>query len=105
MAMFRCGGGSGAKPLTYTQKIRYSDSRGNYGIAYFVIENKWKKVTALNPTGVLYTTVEDDDTGDRLALHAVGTEIDISNVKNLRLGLWARESAGYAGAEVTWVLS
>ena len=101
----RCGGGSGAKPLTYTQKIIYADSRGNFGIALFVIENKWKKVTALNPIRVQYTSVEDDDTGERLTLNAVGTEIDISNVKNLRLGLQARESAGSAGAEVTWVLS
>ena len=105
MAMFRCDGGSGAKPLTFTQRIRYSDSRGNYGIALFVIENKWKKVTALNPIGVLYTMVKDDDTEERLTINAVGTEIDISNVKNLRLELWAKESAGTAGAEVTWVLS
>ena len=105
MAMFRCDGGSGVKPMTFTQTIAYIDSRGNFGVANFAIENKWKKVTALNPIRVQYTTVWDDDTGERLTLDAVGKDIDISNIKNLRLALQPKLSAESAGAEVTWVLS
>ena len=106
MAMFRCGGDGGVKPLTFTQKIRYADSHGNFGIAIFVIENKWKKVKATNLSNVQYASVFDADTGERLQLHVpdVG-ELDISSIKKIELRLQQTVSAGSAGAEVTWVLS
>ena len=106
MAMFRCGGDGGAKPMTFTQKITYSDSRGNFGIAIFVIENKWKKVKATNLSNVQYASVFNADTGERLILHVpdIG-ELDISSIKNIELRLQQTDSVGSAGAEVTWVLS
>ena len=106
MAMFRCDGGSSAKPMTFTQKIKYSYLSGGYGVAIFVIENKWKKVKATNLSNVQYASVFNADTGERVILHvpSIG-ELDISSIKNIELRLQQTESAGNAGAEVTWVLS
>ena len=102
MAMFRCGGGSGVKPMTFTQKITYSYSSGNFGVAIFVIENKWKKGTATNLSSVQYAEIYDADTGEMLSRNPSGA-VDISSIKNIMLRLQAK--VGVQQASVEWTLS
>ena len=102
MAMFRCNDGGGAKPLTFTQKIEYSYSSGDYGVAIFVIENKWKKITATNLSNVQYAEIYDEDTGEMLSRNP-SEAVDISSIKNIMLRLQSK--AGAKQVSVEWTLS